>query len=113
MQDCEFCHSQFKPRPQVKSPRACGKQECQRERQRENEKAWHSRNPGIYDGKYHSVKRRERLQELRKIAGRLKECLAVGATMLGVTVDEGQILLILERFLLGLGIRTANKFCNV
>ena len=55
---CEFCNTEFEPRPQVKNPRACSN--CQNARQRANEKEWRNRHLGLYDGKYHQVKRESR-----------------------------------------------------
>ena len=34
MQICEFCHTEFIPRPQIKKPRACSHSACQKKRQR-------------------------------------------------------------------------------
>ena len=35
------------------------------ERQQENEKAWHNRNKGLYDLKYHQIQKAERFKKLK------------------------------------------------
>ena len=40
MSTCKFCNTSFSARPQVKNPQACSKKECQKLRQRKNEKDW-------------------------------------------------------------------------
>lgn len=112
MHKCEFCHSKFTPRPQVKNARACGKKVCQKARQKANEEAWHSRNPGIYDAKYHQVKRRDRLRRMSEIVTRFSKCLETGATLLGEEFELKAIAILLTRFFLKLGIRFTNKLCK-
>lgn len=108
---CEFCSTEFEPRPQVKNPKAC--QDCQKARQRANEKAWRNKHLGIYNGKYHQVKRECRKAALKTKVKDLVKCVEVGGTLLGLIITKeireslGDILL---KFLSCLGIRYANKF---
>ena len=108
---CEFCNTEFEPRPQVKNPRACSN--CQNARQRANEKEWRNRHLGLYDGKYHQVKRESRNAAIKTKVKDLIKCVEVGGTLLGIAITKeiqesfGDILL---KFLFGLGIRRANKF---
>lgn len=112
MHECEFCFSQFTPRPQVKNARACGKRGCQQARQKSNEKAWHAKNPGLYDGKYHQVQRISRIRRIREVAHKFSNCLKTGATMLGVHIEGADIFGLLLSFFSDLGIRSTNKFCK-
>ena len=110
MRCCEFCHDEFESRPQVKKPRACGKPECQRLRQRANERTWHERNPMYSDAKYHEDQRRLRKSRIQRLAVTLQRCLQVGRDLLGLTLAADKFAEILEVFLLRLGVRQINKF---
>ena len=112
MHECEFCCSQFTPRPQVKNARACGKKSCQEDRQKSNEKAWRAKNTGLYDGKYHQGQRMSRMRRIREVANNLSNCLKTGATMLGVLINGPAIFGLLLRFFSDLGIRGTNKLCK-
>ena len=48
MHICEFCNIQYEPRKQVQNPRACNKNECQKARQRKNEKEWKGQHSDEY-----------------------------------------------------------------
>jgi hypothetical protein len=109
---CEFCHTEYTPRPQVKKPRACAK--CQPLRQDANEKAWKDKNVGLYNGEYHRVRRSGRTRKLRsKVEGWLR-CMEVGGTLLGVsafqTETRAELASAFLKFLSRLGISHANKF---
>jgi hypothetical protein len=108
MCNCEFCHTQFYPRPQVKCPRACPA--CQLQRQRDNEKDWRNRNPRYSDPSYHRVCRRERIRVLRERACALVKCLKIGGDMTGVALAIDFLTADLVEFVIGLGIRRVNKF---
>ena len=111
---CEFCNTEFTPRPQVKKPRACSN--CQKLRQKANEKSWRTKHLGIYDRKYHRIKREVRQSEIRTKAKDVIRCIKVGGTLLGVNLSEeiqqsmNELFL---KFLSDLGIRRANKFWPV
>lgn len=111
---CEFCNSEFSPRPQVKKPRAC--QSCQRLRQRANEKAWREENLGYYDGKYHSSQRKARKAAIEEKIIALLKCIEVGGTVLGVPLTK-EILKSFQaqflKFISALGFRYANKLWPV
>lgn len=76
MHTCEFCHTDFKPRPQVKKPRACAN--CQGKRQRSNEYDWRLRNPQYSCAEYHILMREKRKRWLKEAAVRLMKCIEVG-----------------------------------
>jgi len=101
----------FQPRPQVKRPRACA--DCQKRRQRENEKAWHSRNKDHFSPLYHQIKKRLRLREIRKIFNELARCFRAGMTFYGKQIEFPLFEEGLLKFFIQLGIRRINKFCTV
>ena len=108
MHRCEFCHVMFEGRPQVKRPRACG--ECQQERQRENEKAWHNRNKGLYDLKYHQIQKAERFKKLKAMAEQIFRFIEIGKSFLGTEIDLGGLEELFQLFFISFGIRKINKF---
>jgi hypothetical protein len=105
---CEFCYTEFKPRPQVKSPRACSA--CQRARQRDNEYNWRKRNPKYSSAQYHELRRNQRNERLKAIALDLSQCIRIGKELTGVKVEMAVLGAALTQFLVGLGIRRINKF---
>jgi hypothetical protein len=108
MHCCEFCSATYQPRPQVKRPRACP--QCQKQRQRANEKAWHFKHQAKFDPSYFSVKRELRLKEVRKLVEEFLKCFLVGLTFSGKRPgDEGLLRDYFQRFFLELGIRRVNK----
>ena len=110
MHACEFCLSKFDCRPQVKNPRACLKPDCQRLRQRANEREWHERNPKYLDNEYHRSQREVRLKRILAITTLLKKCMSIGRDLLGIRFNADEIAAFLERWLLDLGLRQINKF---
>src|SRR4051812_33789276 len=108
MHMCEFCHTEYKSRPQVKRPRACTS--CQRQRQRTNEKDWRNRNPRYSDPAYHKVCREQRFKKLNEVVTILSSCLKVGKTFLGLDIAMDLVSGALGEFLFALGIRRVNKF---
>ena len=109
MHNCEFCNTQFESRPQVKNPRACSKEICQKKRQRFNEREWHLKNPGYADKKYHQIRREQRKKKLELILQSIMKCLEVGKDFLEINVSVNNFNGILRKFLFELGIRNANK----
>lgn len=105
---CEFCHTSFQPRAQVKRPRACSK--CQKERQKANEDAWHERNPKYSDREYHQVQKKQRLKRLGELVGIILECLRVGKDFLKQNFDLEKTRVLFSKFLSVVGIREINKF---
>ena len=67
MHICEFCNNQYTPRKQVKNPRACNKDECQKARQRDNENAWKKRHFDQYDKEYYEIQRDKRFREIQSV----------------------------------------------
>ena len=108
---CEFCPVTFTPRPQVKRPRACPN--CQVVRQRENERAWHGRNRGLYDGKYHRIQRSVRSQQLQDCAKKVVRFCEAGSRFFGERIAIVGLEAILTRFFEDVGIRAANKLWTV
>jgi hypothetical protein len=107
---CSYCHSPFRPRPQVKNPRACARKACQRSRQRDNEEAWRLRNMGRFDSQYHRDQRRQRMKHIQTAITAFLECLRIGAAISQATskiVEMGELV---RRFILELGVRRLNKF---
>lgn len=86
MHTCEFCLTEYVPCPQVKNPRACSN--CQKLRQRANEKAWRLKNLGLYGGQFHHDQRKERKTEVETRITRLVRCIDVGSTLLGVAFAD-------------------------
>ena len=110
MHSCEFCLTEYVPCPQVKKPRACSN--CQKRRQRENEKAWKQKNLGLYDGKYHRDQRDERKGEVKARIEQLVRCIEVGSTILGTVFSDDSRAEFKNWLLiavLGVGTRRANK----
>ena len=107
---CEFCLTQFSPRPQVKKPRACP--DCQMRRQRDNENRWRKQNPRYSYALYYLQWRKDRDQRLKAAAESLAECIRVGKDLLGVNVGMKELAPVLREFLSQLGIRRINKFWN-
>ena len=64
MHMCNYCHTPFSPRPQVKNPKACPKGDCQKARQRGNEKHWRERNKVHYPKDYYELQRCKRAQAI-------------------------------------------------
>ena len=79
---CEFCRASFHPRPQVKNPRACNRQDCQKKRQSSNELEWREKSGTQSDPKYHSIRKEARLKQLRVISLAVTDCFKKGATFL-------------------------------
>ena len=108
MHCCEFCNLRFQPRPQVKRPRACSA--CQKKRQRENEKAWHSKNKAQFGARYHQLQKVLRFKELKGICAECLKCFGTGFTFHGKDPNLEVFEDYFFTFLLRLGIRRVNKF---
>ena len=106
---CEFCSAVFRPRPQVKSPRACDKVNCQAARQKANEKAWREQNHRLYDRVYHAAKRSLRLSKLKELLTAFMDALKVGSRLKGLDLRFEQIEECLSQTFLELGSRRTNK----
>lgn len=106
---CEFCPASFRPRPQVKNPRACERSECQRRRQRSNELSWRQRNSTASDPKYHRLRKQARLGQLRRVSLLIGRCFNTGARFLGESMSLDPVQALFLQFLVSLGIRKINK----
>ena len=107
MHKCEFCNAMFQARPQVKRPRAC--QQCQKKRQRENEKSWHIKNKSDFDSRYHKTRKIQRTAKLQKIARSIFELIETGKKFLHRNIRLDRFDEFLFLFLKDLGIRHVNK----
>ena len=115
MHECKYCFTIYEPRPQVKNPQACKKEECQRARQRDNEKAWRERNKAHYEKDYFEQQRAERDGLIQAMVANVVRCIEVGRDFLsetskleGFNLDKFKDAL--EYFFSALGIRKTNKF---
>ena len=113
MHTCEFCHTQFTPRSQVKTPRACNKDMCQRQRQRDNERSWRERHKHLEDKNYHQIRRHQRRKKIHDIGQLIFKCMAVGREFLGIPIYMENMRTHFIDFLLELGIRRINKLCSL
>ena len=111
MTKCEFCQESFTPRAQTKKARACEERECQRKRQRLNEKEWRFNNKDDYGSKYYADYRKGRLRLILELVERLLEVLRVGSTALHENFSIDNFKEILVPFFSRLGIRRVNKLC--
>lgn len=111
MHRCEFCNTCFQSRPQVKHPRAC--QNCQKQRQRGNEKTWHFKHKTNFDRKYHAIQKAQRLGSIKSVSVNICHWIKTGALFYGnsfLNSDWENSFLV---FLVGLGIRKVNKFWSL
>jgi hypothetical protein len=107
---CEFCKEEFTPRAQVKNPRACNKQSCQRKRQKINEKEWRERNRELYDKKYHNIMKQKRMELLLKYSKKLLNLIEIGRTFLGEALEIEIFKDYIFKFFIQLGIKNVKKF---
>lgn len=115
MHSCNYCHTSYEPRPQVKKPRACDKEECQLARQRDNEKSWRERNKAYYGKEYYEQQRIERDNSITCVVDDLVKCLEVGKTFLDEKIklkdfNLSEFKKALGSFFSYLGMRRTNKF---
>ena len=115
MHECKYCSTIYEPRPQVKNPQACGKEECQKARQRDNENAWREKNKAHYGKDYFEQQRAERDGLIQAVVADVVRCIEVGKEFLSETSKLEEFNLdkfknALEYFFLSLGIRKTNKF---
>ena len=113
MYTCEFCNTEFLPRPQVKNPRACNKDVCQRRRQASNEKEWRKRHIHLASKNYHQIRRKQRLEKIKKLIKSIVRSFSIGIDFLGLPVDIKSFTTILEHLFYSLGLRKINKFWSV
>jgi len=106
---CEYCNATYTPREQVKRPRACNNSKCQKMRQADNERAWRSKNQGLYDNKYHQIKSSERHKNLSILIDIIIESLLTGFRFSGVSFSQDRK--IFFELFSTIGIRELNKLC--
>lgn len=110
MKNCEFCLSEFEPRPQVKNPRACKHQSCQRQRQRANEKEWRNLQVGYPGENYYQIRKLQRKKRITDVVQSLIKCFEAGRKFFGVDILMEEFSQILEAALFRIGVRRINKF---
>lgn len=113
MTTCNYCQKQFKPRPQVKHPKACNDLNCQRLRQRDNEQDWHQRHREKYDNRYHDRMSKVRREKMLRYFSDLLEFFRVGSEFLNVKVNFDEFLPVLKDLCFVLGIRRLNKLWSI
>jgi len=106
---CAYCHKSFTPRPQVKNPRACSTRDCQKKRQRDNEKAWRINNKGLYGRDYHNSQKQSRIREIRSKSASILRALKIGYDFLGGNLDWVHFEVKVFQFFVSLGLRRLNK----
>lgn len=108
MHRCEFCTTYFQARPQVKHPRAC--KNCQKLRQRDNEKTWHFKHKTSFDRKYHAIQKSQRLVSIKIVSVNICHWIRTGALFYGNSFLNADWENSFFVFLVRLGIRKVNKF---
>lgn len=111
MHQCEFCQMTYKPRLQVKNPRACMAKICQNRRQRANERAWRTRKGVMSDPVYHQIRRQQRRKMIEIIVEQFFECISAGHRLLNRRFHETEMKAALQIFFSRLGVRRVNKLC--
>ena len=112
MHNCNYCYIDFKARPQVKSPKACNNRNCQHQRQRDNEKSWHSRNAERFGRHYHNRRKKIRKKLISKQVAEILNALSIGMRFLGSIFDDSLWIGFLEGIFFRLGLRQTNKLCG-
>jgi len=110
MSICEFCNTEYQPRPQVKNPRACNKDACQCRRQASNEREWRKSNDHLNSKQYHQIRRKQRLEKIRKLNSIIIKSFSVGIDYLGLPIKIDMFTAFFEYLFSSLGIREINKF---
>ncbi len=110
---CEFCSTLFEPRPQTKNPRACNNNnnQCQRERQRANEREWREKNQSVYDSEYHEIQKDKRAKQIEEAYQLILKCLETGSTFLNQKTNFNEFMKIFYRIFFSLGVKRINKLC--
>ncbi|MBF0360978.1 MAG: hypothetical protein HQK49_08200 [Oligoflexia bacterium] len=109
MHKCKYCNTSYYPRPQVKNPQACNKEECQRARQRDNEKHWREQNKTHYSKDYFEIQKDKRKKTITEKTNEIFNCLEVGKNMLNKNINLNIFREYFEQKFLQLGIRLINK----
>jgi hypothetical protein len=109
MRTCKYCNNDFRPRPQVKNPKACLSAICQKKRQRDNEKAWKIRHLKEYDRHYYSDQKQKRILLLKNKSAEFFNALTAGFRFLKIEISEVPLKHYWDLFFMGLGIRVVNK----
>lgn len=110
---CEFCHTEFVPRPQVKNARACNNDRCQKLRQAANEREWREVHTQLDSKEYHRIRRKQRIEKLKKVNSAFKKSFKIGVDFLGLPINIDAFLAIFESLLSPIGIRKINKVWTV
>ena len=109
MHRCIYCECKFNSRVQVKNPIACSNPECQKKRQRDNERYWHEKQRDRFDGLYHQARRKARKAIILAMIQKIVRAIKIGFTLTGQGLDSDLFRDFLLKALLALGMRYANK----
>ena len=109
MHYCNYCKCKFNSRGQVKNPIACFKPECQKQRQRDNERNWHDKHRDRFDGRYHKARRKVRNAIILAMIRKIVQAVKVGFTLTAQGFDSVLFQTFLQAALPALGLRHANK----
>ena len=109
MHRCIYCECEFNSRVQVKNPIACSNSECQKKRQRDNERDWHEKQRARFDGSYHQARRKARKAIILAMVQKIVKAIKIGFTLTGQELDSHLFQDFLEKALPALGLRRANK----
>jgi len=110
---CEFCNTEFQPRPQVKNPRACNKDSCQKLRQTSNEREWRKSNEHLDSKEYHQIRRKQRNEKINKLFLAIIKSLSIGVNFIGLPFNIHSFSDFFKDIFLQLGLRKLNKFWDV
>ncbi len=110
---CEFCNTEYRPRPQVKNPRACNNDRCQKLRQAANEREWRKIHDHLDSKEYHQIRRKQRLEKINKLNAAIIKSFSVGVDFLGLPINIDVFSAIFRHLFSGLGLRKMNKFWTV
>lgn len=111
MHHCTYCNCKINSRPQVKNPKACLHPKCQKERQRDNERLWHEKQRGKFNAEYHKKQRKLRKSAISGMLEKIVKALNNGFLLIGQRFDKDSFKDLFRQFLMGLGLRRANKLC--
>jgi len=106
---CSYCKCEFIPRKQVKNPVACLKLDCQKKRQRHNERMWHEKQRDKFDCRYHRFRRKQRAATILNMITKIVHAAKIGFTLTAQGFDAELFQSFLQRALSVCGLRYANK----
>ena len=113
MHQCNYCKCEFNSRKQVKSPIACLKSDCQKKRQRDNERIWHEKQRDRFDRRYHQSRRKARAAAITAMIKNIVHAAKIGFLLTDQSFDTDLFQTFLQKFFPTQGLRYANKLWSV